>query len=430
MSAIPIPIPSPRAGAPGAALDRPYFAPVPFDPLLDRACDDRRLAALDVRLLGWLRKWVRLHPGIWPTQAQGAAAMECDSTKTIARSLDRLCAAGYLSFLRRQGRGASLIMVNFAAPPLVLAAGPTERQATFFAESAQPSPVKWTPESTLPDSDVRLLAGSPPLTLSPGNSESSKTTTPVVESSYPLDPQEIEKLNERASRLVPGATPGRVAQAAQDFSAEWLSRALDEVERHNRTPGNKRVWSWGFVLNTLRNFKVMGGPPPKAAPDEPAKSLPKEPPKTTDPEPPVRLSADELADQIAVTRLPGRAGRIGLDAIRIGLREGAFGEADLPADVLDLLRAKKRRRGHLPRPPRRRTQSCRASVRGNPTRPKPSRQEPPLNIRQPIPPVGVRSPQSRPIRRFSRISRLIQTSKQPPSAPEGFEVRPTYMWII
>ena len=62
-------------------------------------------------------------------------------------------------------------------------------------------------------------------------------------------------LIDRAFRLIPKATEGRVIDAVAMYGAEWVSRVLDVVEKRNSKPGMLSVRSWGFVLNTLKNWK-------------------------------------------------------------------------------------------------------------------------------------------------------------------------------
>lgn len=89
----------------------------------------------------------------------------------------------------------------------------------------------------------------------------------------PTAPQE---LIDRACRLVPKSTPGRVIDAVNVYGVEWVAKALDRVEERNRrarTTGDKPVRSWGFVLGILANWRKEGGPPP----DDPVPA----PPPTT-----------------------------------------------------------------------------------------------------------------------------------------------------
>ena len=75
------------------------------------------------------------------------------------------------------------------------------------------------------------------------SSSSPQKTTPEKIPS-PDDPA-IAELVARACRLIPEVTPGQVATAIGEFTAEWVSLALDRVEKRNRTPGMKPVTSWG-----------------------------------------------------------------------------------------------------------------------------------------------------------------------------------------
>src|SRR5262249_21727587 len=128
--------------------------------------------------------------------------------------------------------------------------------------------------------DDRQPAGGPPPqtpleektkdTTTEGGSSSSPEKAPE-KAPEPTDPA-IAALIARACKLIPEATPGKVLDAVSVYGAEWVSRALDVAERRpRRKVGNKPVYSWGFVLGTLKNWQREGGPPPeKPSPARPA----------------------------------------------------------------------------------------------------------------------------------------------------------------
>jgi hypothetical protein len=197
---------------------------------------------------------------------------------------------------------------------------------------------------------VRGLAGrgpspagvSPPAPPQTPPRDFEKTTTKVPSSSPEIIPEKtpddpaLAGLVARACRLVPEATPGKVAAAIAESTAEWVGRALDEVERHNRKPGNLPVKRWGFVLGVLANFRREGGPAPerpKPAVPDPLRRRPPEPP--TPPEP---LTADQLAELVALARSPERVkARCGRTALRQGVQDGSIGPEQMATIPWELL---------------------------------------------------------------------------------------------
>jgi hypothetical protein len=120
-----------------------------------------------------------------------------------------------------------------------------------------------------------------------------------------------------------------------EFGAEWVGRALDEVERHNRKPGNLPVKRWGFVLGVLANFRREGGP----APERPKPAVPAPPWRPTEPPvPSPPLSADQLGELVALARSPERViARTGRAALRQAVGSGAIGPelvGLIPAEVM------------------------------------------------------------------------------------------------
>jgi hypothetical protein len=136
------------------------------------------------------------------------------------------------------------------------------------------------------------------------------------------------ELVDRACRLVPEATPGKVADAVAVHSADWVNQALDRVVKRNSKPGNKPVESWGFVLRILENWKRLDGPPPPKPTALPNQARPKaEPPKA---EPPQRLMPAELAELLAKCRSGNRTES---SFARVTLRK-ALDEGAIPAELV------------------------------------------------------------------------------------------------
>jgi hypothetical protein len=135
-------------------------------------------------------------------------------------------------------------------------------------------------------------------------------------------------LIDRAVRLIPTATEGRVIDAVAAYGAEWVSRVLDLVEKRNGKPGMLPVRSWGFVLNTLKNWKREGGPPPLEP--RPAAAPARGVARPAKEEPPPRLTAASLADLLSECRSRNPAvARFARVRLSKALEEGA-----IPAELL------------------------------------------------------------------------------------------------
>jgi hypothetical protein len=175
----------------------------------------------------------------------------------------------------------------------------------------------------------------------PPEKKKEKTTTKTAQSSSheetrkktpgPDDPA-IASLINRACGLVLEATPGQVATAIDEFTAEWVSLALDRVEKRNRTPGKKPVTSWGFVLGILRNRRREGWTPPEPKPVTQQPTAPKAPAEPS--APPRLLTAEDVAGLVATGHESGHLGRIA----RVYLRE-AIHAGGIPADLMGMIPA-------------------------------------------------------------------------------------------
>jgi hypothetical protein len=103
-------------------------------------------------------------------------------------------------------------------------------------------------------------------TTTTGNGSSSSPKEGGGERDGP-DPAVVWALYERARNLLTEVTVKRVSHAVETFTADWVRRVLDQVEKRNRIPGNVRK-PWGFALGWLKNWAKEGGPPedPQPAP--------------------------------------------------------------------------------------------------------------------------------------------------------------------
>jgi hypothetical protein len=137
----------------------------------------------------------------------------------------------------------------------------------------------------------------------------------------------------RACRLIPEATPGKVAEAVAAYGADWVSRALDRVAKRNANRDNKPVKSWGFVLNTLKNWTREGGPGPQDPPPAPPPVKAKVEPPEEGPSP--RLTAEEVADLVGRCRSrKPMAARLARIELRLALDQGG-----IPAESMELIPA-------------------------------------------------------------------------------------------
>jgi hypothetical protein len=191
--------------------------------------------------------------------------------------------------------------------------------------------------------DDRQPAGGPP-PQTPLEEKTKNTTTEGGASSSPekgpqkapepTDPA-LAALIDRACKLIPEATPGKVLDAVSVYGADWVSRALDVAEqRPRRKTGNKPVYSWGFILSTLKNWRREGGPPPVAAPKLPPPARPAAEP----PAPPAQLLPEELAALVERTREgPAALRNLAASQIRRAVHDGSVPPelmASIPAEIL------------------------------------------------------------------------------------------------
>lgn len=178
-------------------------------------------------------------------------------------------------------------------------------------------PILAPPAPPLPEKRERETA-----TTDAGPSSSLESTAEKTGSGEYPSPELID----RALKLVPKATVGRVVDAVATYGSEWLARVLDRIEQRNAKPGNRRVESWGFVLTTLGNWKKEGGPPPVAPP----LTAPVRPAPVASPEAPQRLTAGELADLVAGCQTgPPAAVKLNRIALRRAVESG-----DVPPELV------------------------------------------------------------------------------------------------
>jgi hypothetical protein len=126
----------------------------------------------------------------------------------------------------------------------------------------------------LRDKPPDRAARSSPCTPSEEKEKSPITTIEAPSSSSPDSASEkteepdqalVRSLLERARKLVNGATFGAICKAVKDYSADWVRKALDEMERRNKRPGALRK-DWGYVLGILRTWRERGDAPEDPAP--------------------------------------------------------------------------------------------------------------------------------------------------------------------
>jgi hypothetical protein len=134
-------------------------------------------------------------------------------------------------------------------------------------------------------------------------------------------------LVKRACRLIAEATPGQVATAIGEFTAEW-----DRVEQRNRTPGKKPVTSWGFVLRILLNRRQEGWTPPEPKPAPQPAAAPKTPAEPS--ARPQLLSAEEVAGLVAACSRRSALGRLAAVRVRMAVRNG-----EVPAELVSTIPA-------------------------------------------------------------------------------------------
>jgi hypothetical protein len=94
---------------------------------------------------------------------------------------------------------------------------------------------------------------------------------------------ELVKLVTQAEELFGQGIAGRVQDAVATYCLVWVAAALAIVRRRNGKIGNKPVESWGYVLNTLKGFHRVGGPPPEKPSAPPPAPRPREPAPPSDP---------------------------------------------------------------------------------------------------------------------------------------------------
>jgi len=193
-----------------------------------------------------------------------------------------------------------------------------------------------------------LPSGSRPTAVPPAPPIKTEETTTTREGSSSLrsapentgEGREVAtpELIDRARGLIPGVTPGKVADVVAMYGADWVGRALDRVAKRNANRDNKPVKSWGFVLNTLKNWAREGGPGPQDPPPAPPPVKAKVGPPKEEPDPP--LTAEEVADLIrrAKSSRPADTPLLAKVTIRNALAGGLISaelEATIPAELVN-----------------------------------------------------------------------------------------------
>jgi hypothetical protein len=284
-----------------------------------------------------------LLPGLLPERVRKAIL---NALPRVYRFLVKLAQAGELNELVTdqriaQAAGCSERIVQYVLNALDVIAGeggfPFIRRTPshgrrfiefirgFLPSGSRPTAVPPAPPSKTFETTTTREGGSSSLRSAPENAEEGREVAP-------------QELVDRACRLIPGengATPGKVADVFGKYGADWVSRALDIVEKRNKKSGAKKVWSWGHVLGILKNFANEDGPapidPPPAPPPVKAKV---EPPKE---EPPSRLTAEEVAELVerCQSRKPMEA-KFARVQLRLALDQGGIPaelEATIPTDL-------------------------------------------------------------------------------------------------
>jgi hypothetical protein len=195
--------------------------------------------------------------------------------------------------------------------------------------------------------------GDPPQTPPNSNSSSKDTTsTSASSSSSKINPEgsreTTPELIARAMALLPKgkakpgreATPNKVRRAVETYGADWVDRALDCIDTHEQTPGNAKVYSWGFVLRTLNNFDKQGFAPDK--PElVPAAVIHRRPaaPARSESKP---LTQQQLADLVAQCQEKGNVGAINRKILARAITEGLIADelvVTIPDELLANVRS-------------------------------------------------------------------------------------------
>lgn len=261
MSALPLPRSTPDRAPP--RMERranPFDRAAPEGILSRRAARDPDLTAMDVRLMVWREEWGDLHPGTYPTRSQAAAELHV-SADTIRRSERRLESRGYLS--RRPaapaGRPPGLMDCDPVPPRPGLASAPCEEvQGDLFREG--PRQICQDIAANLPGFPGKFAGISPQICPAPPPDppvlyESSKNTTDVRASSS-FDLSIVEELSRRAYREIPGATPGKIAEALSAVGPEEFAAILDSAGKRNRSRDKRSVEGWGYVVNAVGRIQA------------------------------------------------------------------------------------------------------------------------------------------------------------------------------
>jgi hypothetical protein len=237
---------------------------------------------------------------------------------------------GLIHRIRTEGRRIIVVISRFAGrgrtgePARGIGVDTPAKTTADPAPSPQPDPA---PPQTPPREFEQTTTDSPsssspeilPEKTPEGPAFSAKPPTP--------DDPAIAELVDRACRLIPEVTPGQVRTAIGEYTAEWVSLALDRVEHRNRTPGNKAVRSWGFVLTTLQNRRKEGWTPPAAKPATQPPAARKAFAEPLAPQP--LLSAEQLAELVEQSSHRDVLGRLAASQIRRAILDG-----QVPAELM------------------------------------------------------------------------------------------------
>lgn len=261
-----------------------FFVQIP-----DPAIEDPNLTDFQVRLLLWLARWLRLHPGRFPSINEAATALR-KSRSTISAAYRALGEAGYIALEktapgRRRFAGMAFRLRTpqpkatkspTPDPQIVLPlrdpdecervqkTGPVQ-----FQEIGPVSPAPIEERAPIPISEERKdrqtdSAGEPAEESVSRSDESlqgelpMQLPDPILGSQPEEDPDALENdliddLVNRAADLFGSMTRETILRTAKEHTLDFVEAAIEMAERKNPAPT-----SWRYVLAILENWKTEG----------------------------------------------------------------------------------------------------------------------------------------------------------------------------
>ncbi len=171
----------------------------------------------------------------------------------------------------------------------------------------------------------------------PQGQETTASTGPQGAPSTPISIPPDHPLIRRGLALIPDATPDRIAAAMATYSADWVSRALDRVERRNRKPGMLPVKGLIYALRILEGWQKEGGPPADPAPVAGASATARPAPRAAAEGPSKGLSGEEVAGIVEHCRGVGPLAKLARANLRAAVAGGRVGPelvATIPPELL------------------------------------------------------------------------------------------------